>query len=287
MTTVSSNKYSLNNLKNEGENQNQNLLMLVCGPRGVGKSSFIGTMNQPTLLITSFIEKHSVKAAMALSENPKHIMSLYIDRDNGVSLPDKQAYDRTLEILDWALQDYQVRKEVKVIAFDGLSAIDLIIQNHPSVVMANNFEKSKITQLLFMTVIRKLRELNENFHVICTMPCTYSYDSDGDVNAAKIDLTGIAVSSAITGVFDQLTPLVQIDGKSMISFDICITKSGKSIDGTPKNVSFFPRLNGFKKEELQSLTEGTFLFEPDASLICKLYEMKKNGKLNKIIPQET
>ena len=113
------------------------LFLCLLGPSGAGKNHAIGTTGLKTLLITFMGESHGVKSSR--KEGGDNIIPFFVDYVNDATLDPDQTLARLRSVLSnpQALVD----EGFKVIALDGMSELDICINN------SNELKKQCMTKM--------------------------------------------------------------------------------------------------------------------------------------------
>lgn len=238
------------------------LNLLVIGPRASGKSSCIGTSGLRTFYITARREKHGLNAARKAGGS--NIVGWLMDLDKtGNLLSSDNALTRLHDKLDQLCERPNVAEEFPVIAFDGFSVLDEIIQDCKSVKIraaVNNYEKGPAVIEQFMHVVDKLLRLRYlGCHVIATVAASAEVQPSGEYLTVTPHLQGYKCVDKLIGCFDDITMVGRINAESedgavkpmyMFQFNGSMEKMGKTVAGKVVGVNFSPRITGVSADEL-------------------------------------
>lgn len=269
-------KISFENFKEQSKQYEENkLFCLLVGIRGSGKSTAIGSLKVPTLLIASSLESHSIEASQMHNDNI--IPTLYdVDKDGKQLKPDV-ALSNLHSILDYLINTDELTTNIEAVAIDSFAAIDKTILELTKVVSEKNgFERPKIIQQEHLRIIRKLKEISRRgVHVIATIPIMASVDEEGLYTSAKPELTGADTTSIICGIFNEVLPVTKIGAEHVFQMDLLIKKSGKDATGGDKSIISYPRITGLSKHDLISAAGESLLLPADLDYVYKLKKAKK------------
>ena len=272
-------KISFEHFKSQSNHLTENkLFCLISGIRGAGKSTIIGTLGVPTLLISSTLESHSFVAAKVFGQD-NIIPVLYdVDDDNKQLKPDK-ALEKLHLILDYLLSTENVLGDIQCVAVDSFSAIDKTLIETTRVIQEKNaFESMKVLEQEHLKIIRKLKELHrKGLHILATMPILASFDEDGFYVTAKPEIRGVTTTSNIAGNFNDILVVAKYGKDYVFQMDLLIKKVGKDMTGNEKQIVFHPRINGLSYQDLLHVAGGEHLLLPaDLQYIYKL-KLTKQG----------
>lgn len=267
-------KISFENFKNNF--YEEKLFCILAGVRGAGKSTAIGTLNVPTLIIASSLESHAIEASRLFGGN--NISSVLYDIDeNNKQLKADAALNNLHEILDFLINSKDLSENFQCVALDSFSALDKTILEITKVLgEKNGFERPKIVEQEHFRVIRKLKELHrKNIHIIATIPFMATYNDDGLYASAKPEITGVTITSSICGVFTEVLPVGRYDGQHVFQMDVVLTKIGKDVNGGEKTVIIPARITGLSTQDLKLAAGDNLLLPADLDYVYKLKQAKK------------
>ncbi len=269
-------KISFESLKaNASKLTEDKLFCLLVGIRGAGKSTAIGSLKVPTLLIASSLESHSIEAVQMF--NPNIIPTLYDVDEHGKQLKPDLALNNLHSILDYLIETDELENNIEAVAIDSFSAIDKTILEISKVITEKNgFERPKVIQQEHLKVIRKLKEISRrNIHVIATLPIMAALDDEGLYANAKPELTGADTTSIICGIFNEVLPVTKIGHQYIFQMELVIKKTGKDSAGADKSIISYPRITGLSKQDLLAAAGENLLLPADLDYIVQLKKAKK------------
>lgn len=258
----------------------QKLFCLVSGIRGAGKSTVIGTLGVPTLLICSAMESHAVHAAKVFGEDNIKYYMYDVGEDDKQLKPDL-AIANLHQVLDYLISTPNLSENIQCVALDSISAIDkTLIETSRILSEKNGFESMKIMEQEHFRIIKKLMELHrKGVHIIVTMPVMAAFDEEGYYISAKPEIRGVTTTSNIAGIFAEVLVTAKIASKHYFQMNLLFKKSGKDASsGDKKEISFHPRITGLSDEDISHVSNETFLIPADLSYIYKLKLAKENAK---------
>lgn len=270
-------KISFENFKNQSKlYSEEKLFCLIAGVRGAGKSTTIGTLNLPTLLIASSLESHAIEAAQLFGA--QNITStLYDVDDKNKQLRADAALANLHEILDFLINSEDLLNNIKVVALDSISAIDKTLLETTRILgEKNGFERPKLVEQEHLKIIRKLKELHRRgLHVLATMPILATYNEDGFYTSVKPEITGITTTSSISGIFPEVLVVGRADNQHVFQMNLVIKKTGKDTSGADKQIIFHPRITGLSHQDLLEAAGEDLLLPADLDYIYRLKQAKK------------
>lgn len=260
------------------------LFCLIAGIRGSGKSTAIGTMQLPTLLIASALESHASMAAKVYG-GENIITALYDVGDDDKQLKPDKAIEKLHSILDYLISSKDIFDSIKVVALDSFSAVDKTLLETTRVLQEKNgFEAMKVMEQEHLRIIRKLKELHRRgMHILATMPIMASFDDDGFYVTAKPEIRGVTATSNIAGIFDEVLVVAKYNRQFVFQMDLLFKKVGKEVSGADKQIVFHPRINGLSEQELIGIAGEHLLLPADLNYIYGLKKSKfstQNGSGN-------
>lgn len=257
---------------------------IVIGPRAMGKSSLLGTLSKPVIILTTGSESHGIQAARTAAiknGHPDNVIEYFIDRDDEgkeIISADAQIM-RVNALLDFLASSPDTVKEIGCVAFDSLSSLDKVICKTKDVVTANTYERNKVIVNKALDVISKLKNVHaRGVGVICT--CAANSEAD-PTSAAHTRVTPVLGSyglvNELIGAFDDVLivgPVLMADeeGKDVKEYVFQtggqIERSGKTFTGQPRSLSFNPRITGIMSDDLPMYIPANLdtLFELKASI---------------------
>jgi hypothetical protein len=269
-------KISFENFRKNANNfEDDKLFCLLAGVRGSGKSTAIGSLKVPTLLIASSLESHAIEASKLFNENI--IPTLYDVDENGKQLKPDAALNNLNNILDFLIDSNNLLNDIEAVALDSMSAIDkTLLETSRILSEKNGFEKMKIIEQEHLKIIKKLKEIHrKKIHVLATMPIMASYDEDGLYTSAKPEITGITTTSNIAGNFNDVLVVGYTENQYVFQMNLVIKKSGKEASGAEKQIIFHPRITGLSKQDLIAAVGDNLLLPADLDYVHKLKKAKK------------
>lgn len=253
------------------------LFALLAGIRGSGKSTVIGTLGVPTLLIASTLESHAIDASQ-LFGGDNIIPTLYdVEDETQVQLKSDAAISKLHSILDYFLSEESKISDIQAIALDSFSAVDKTLMTTARILQESNaFEVMKIMENEHLRIIKKLKELHrKGFHIIATMPILASFDDDGFYLSAKPELRGITTTSNIIGSFSEVLVVGRFGNDYAFQMDLLLKKAGKEVSGIDKIFVSHPRITGLSRQDLIEAGGEQLLLPADLSYV---YQLKKSKR---------
>lgn len=252
------------------------LFLCVLGPSGSGKNHAIGTTRLKTLLVTFMGESHGVKSSR---KEGGDITPFFVDYAN-----DKQlSPDDTLKRLREVLSDPQAIYDegFRVIALDGLSELDLCIQQSKELKgqcltkggKVDGFRTAGVTKEIVNGLIKSLLTIQRQtgIHIITTcITDVKEFGDSGEVLECSPRLTTFSLAESALQMFaDRVVvgPRTKDDGSRVFVFDSMtgLNRSSKDENGVArKTFNFSPRL---------SSGELPKLMKADLSELIKIKEM--------------
>lgn len=270
------NKISFDNFRAQSKQYEENkLFCLLVGIRGAGKSTAIGSLRVPTLLIASSLESHSIEATQMFNEGI--IPTLYDVDDEGRQLKPDAALNNLHSILDYLISSPDLKVNIQAIALDSFSAIDKTILETTKILMEKNgFERPKLIQAEHLRVVRKLKEISRRgVHVITTIPIMATINENGLYVSAKPELQGGETTSILFGIFNEVLPVTKMGSEHVFQMDLTIKKSSKDANGVEKSTISFPRITGLNAQDLIAAAGEALLLPADLDYVYKLKKAKK------------
>ena len=251
----------------------EGMCAVILGAGQAGKSTLIGTLGVPTLIIHTADESHSVTSAKIFN---KEITGLCINDGCGP--------DEAMQKLDDILSSPDLFDHFKAVAIDSFSSIEMLIKQ---TAWLDNFCKSSsgkrdkyrepeavLTRL--QSIINTASDYRKKGgHVICTLPChVKSQDGDGMAEVVEPVLSTYGTANAVPRMFSTvlLVSHTQVDGeiKRALVFDTKVQKVSKDLGGNVKKLlNFAPCVRGLSDEDTPTA------FPPD---LKKLVEFIKEAK---------
>lgn len=270
-------KISFEKLKSKQFQENK-LFCLISGIRGSGKSTTIGTLGVPTLLIASSFESHAVQASQTFGKE-NIIPSLYDVDENEKQLRPDAAIQNLHDILDFLITTPDLLENIGAVVVDSISAIDKTLLETTRILQEKNgFEAMKIMEQEHFRIIKKLKELHrKGLHVVATMPILGAFDEEGFYVSAKPEIRGVTATSNIAGIFSEVLVCAKINKEHFFQMDLLIKKVGKEVSGDKKEIAFHPRITGLTDEDILEISGENRIVPANLSYV---YELKK-AKLNK------
>jgi hypothetical protein len=250
----------LNDVVNESEDTN--LMLLLIAPRAGGKSSAIGTSGLRTFYITARREQHGLNAAR--KAGGKNIVGWLMDLDReGNMLGSDNAITRLHTKLDQLCERPNIAQEFPVIAFDGFSVMDEIIQECKAVKMAtvrSAYDKGPAIINQFVDIVDKLLRLKYlGCHIVCTVAASAEVMSSGEYSTVTPHLQGYKCVDKIIGCFDDIAMVGRVaieddagkvSSQYVFQFNGLMEKFGKTVAGKVVGINFSTRLTGISAEEM-------------------------------------
>ena len=254
------------------------MMALVLGASGSGKSSSMGTIGLPTLILQGKVESHSTTAAKATSKDKSLVTGLdyTITRPDG-SLDSQASYKNLLEIL----RDATIADNFGAVVIDGASELQTVFKDTAKFRelclsdkgIHNSFKEPEAYGVLFSEVINCLLMLqSRGVHVFMT--CAAIITGGGDTSdeiTARPNLYGFTVSENLCRNFSDIFFVnmcreEDADGNenSVHRFVFnpkvsAITKDIKTGKVTKQSFSnFSPRISYFTREQLPEKSEVDF-----------------------------
>lgn len=251
------------------------IMGLVMGASGGGKSSALGTLGVPTLVLVGQTESHGATNARSASKDKDLVtgMSYIVHRADG-TLDAQGSYKNLLEIL----RDPGVAENFEAVAVDGASELQGIFKDTArfrELCLSdkgthNSFKEAESYGVMFNEVINALLNLRKK-GVHCLMTCAAIVTGGGDGSdeiSAKPNLYGFTTAENLCRNFPDIfyvTMLREEDEEgnertvhrfvfnpkvSAVSKD---AKTGKVMKQSFSN--FSPRISMFSREELPEKSE--------------------------------
>lgn len=255
------------------------LFALIAGIRGSGKSTILGTLEEPTLLIASTLEAHAVESATLFGQS-NIIPTLYDVDENSVQMKPDAALANLHAILDYLLNSDELTKNISAVAIDSVSAIDKTLLSCSRVLQESNaFTVMDIIENEHLKIIKKLKELHrKGLHILATMPILASFDEDGFYLSAKPELRGIRTTSNIAGSFSDILVVGRFGNEYAFQMDLLLRKVGKEVSGVEKQLVFHPRLAGLSRQDLLAVAGEQLLLPANLAYIYGLKKSKREAK---------
>jgi hypothetical protein len=263
--------FSLSSIKQQEQNiDSSKLFALIAGVRGQGKSVNIGTLNVPTLLITSTMESHGVKSAKLFGG--ELITSVFYDLDDaGKSLKPDSAITRLHTILDYLISLPDLLTHYTCIAIDSITSVDTTILATTRLTQANGFDAPKFSKHEHLRVLQKLKELHRRgVHIIVTMGIMATFTDGNLYRTAKPVLYGTTTTDTVTSLFDEVLVIVKQDTEYLYQMDLRIKKAGKEVSGDEKQIAFYPRIAGIADSQIVDMFGDGMLIPANLAYIYKL-----------------
>lgn len=269
-------QFSFESLK--AKQPSEKLFCLISGIRGSGKSTAIGTLKVPTLLICSSLESHAVNAAKVFGHDDI-IFTMYDVDDDEKQLKADDAISNLHAILDYLIIAPNLLENIQCVALDSISAVDKTLLETTRILQEKNgFECMKIMEQLHLRIIKKLKELHRRgVHILVTMPIMAAFDEDGYYLSAKPEIRGVTATSNIAGIFSEVLVAAKIRNTRVFQMNLLFKKSGSEVSGDKKEIAFHPRINGLSDEDISILSEGTFVLPSDLNYIYQSKLSKENN----------
>lgn len=263
--------------KNALKYDDDKLFCLIAGVRGAGKSTVLGTLNVPTLLIASALESHAIEASKLFNDNI--LPTLYDVDEDGKQMKPDVAMNNLNSILDFLIASDDIHENIQAIALDSISAIDkTLLETTRILTEKNGFERIKIVEQEHLKIIKKLKEIHrKGIHVLATMPILATYDDDGLYTSARPEITGITTTSNIAGNFNDVVVVGNTGTQYIFQMNLIIKKVGKEASGADKQIVFHPRITGLSKQDLVAAAGESLLLPADLDYVYKLKQAKKGA----------
>jgi hypothetical protein len=251
----------------------EKLFCLVSGIRGAGKSTVIGTLGVPTLLIASSLESHAINAARVFGKD-NIIPTLYDVDDNEKQLRPDAALQNLHDILDFLISSEDLLDNIGAVVLDSISAVDKTLLETTRILQEKNgFESMKIMEQEHFRIIKKLKELHRRgLHVVATMPILGAFDEEGFYISAKPEIRGVTATSNIAGIFGEILVCAKIGDEHFFQMNLLIKKTGKEVSGDKKEIAFHPRITGLTDEDIVEIGGPNRVIPANLSYV---YELKK------------
>lgn len=249
------------------------LFAIIAGIRGSGKSTVLGTLNVPTLIITSSFEAHGVEAARAIGRD--NILSVLYDIEEEKQLKADDALKNLHNILDFLINSEDILKNIQAVALDSVSAIDkTLLETTRIVTEKNNWTVIDLMEFEHLKILKKLKELHrKGLHVLTTMPILARFDEDGFYVSASPELRGTKTSAIISGSFYEILPITKYRGEYIFQMDLSIKKVSKDAQGNEKATIAHPRITGLLTQDLMQVSKDLIL-PADLDYVYKLKQAK-------------
>lgn len=235
---------------------------VVLGERGMGKSgTSAGTWGKgvKVLHLAYVQEDHGLDSSAGIVKDSDDLIPVLVDlKADGTRMTPAEAFDATLAYLNMDMTG------VDVVVVDGLSALDVIVANHPKVTSAKGYDGKKVSDLLFdelLTAFKKVGMAGKNMVITCSTEIRVG--PEGVYKAPA--LRGGAAINAIIGSCSEILAMdkVSVDGKTTFVFTFDgpdMAKSGKKMNGEGYSLVVEPRIAGVPSESIPAQMKASMAY---------------------------
>jgi hypothetical protein len=254
------------------------LMALVMGASGGGKSSSLGTLGVPTLVLYGNVESHSANAAKATSQEKSNVVGMQytVNRADG-SLDAQASYKNLLAIL----RDPGVAENFGAVAVDSAGELQQVFKETArfkelvttDTGKVNNFKEPEAYGTMFGEVINSMLALRrQGVHTLMTCAAIVTGGTEGsDEITARPNLYGYTVSENLCRAFADIFYVTMLREENEEGEEITVhrfvfnpkvsavskdVKSGKITKQSFSN--FSPRISLFTREQLPERAEVNF-----------------------------